>query len=231
MERSLRQVLTRRPNPFTFSPETAGPATQRRPSFAPNYLLEVRMSRRSMYLALAPLFVIPIASAMPQAPVTRADKIANAAAAAPAAIVEKATIMDWPAKEGAKMETLRAGSNGWTCLPDMPMTKGNDPMCVDDQWMMWMEALVSKTPPHHKHAGIGYMLAPGGAWGSNTDPYAEKETSTNEWGYDPPHVMLLVTDVKELQGLPTKRQVGAPWVMWSGTPYAHVMVPVVSEKK
>jgi len=37
-------------------------------------------------------------------------------------------------------------------------------------------------------------IAPGGGYGSNKDPFADKEAPDNEWGYDPPHVMLLVPD-------------------------------------
>src|SRR5436309_14967082 len=169
--------------------------------------------------------------AVAQAKLTKAQRIADAMKAAPRSISAKATIMDWPATEGAKMVTLRAGTNGWTCLPDFPATRGDDPMCVDDQWMSFINAMMSKTAPQVPHEGIGYMLAPGGAYGSNNDPYATKETPTNEWGFDPPHIMLVVPDAHALQDLPTMRQSGGPWVMWSGTPYAHLMVPVASTTK
>src|SRR2546426_7551182 len=169
--------------------------------------------------------------AIAQAKLTKAQKIADAIKAAPRSISAKATIMDWPATEGGTMVTLRAGTNGWTCLPDFPATKGNDPMCVDDQWMSFMNAMMGKTTPRISRAGVGYMIAPGGAYGSNKDPFATKATAENDWGYDPPHVMLLVTDQRTLQGIPTARQNGAPWVMWAGTPYAHVMVPVSSAKR
>lgn len=162
---------------------------------------------------------------------TKAKKIANAMTAAPRSISGHAMIMDWPATEGAPMTMLREGTNGWTCLPDFPMTKGNDPMCVDDQWMGFMSAMMKKETPKVSHAGVGYMIAPGGAWGSNTDPYASKPTADNDWGYDPPHVMLLVTDPASLNGVPTSRESGVPWVMWKGTPYVHIMVPVASVKK
>jgi len=66
---------------------------------------------------------------------TTAQKIANATSSAPAAVSGQATVMDWPTKEGAMPDTLRAGTNGWTCFPDMPETKGNDPMCIDDVWI------------------------------------------------------------------------------------------------
>src|SRR2546422_7052829 len=69
--------------------------------------------------------------AVAQAKLTKAQKIADAMKAAPRSISAKATIMDWPATEGGKMVTLRAGTNGWTCLPDFPATRGDDPMCVE----------------------------------------------------------------------------------------------------
>jgi hypothetical protein len=157
-------------------------------------------------------------------------KIKNAMAAAPVSISSKAAIMDWPASEGAEPALLRKGRNGWVCYPDFPVTKGNDPMCLDDSWQAWMEAYMAKKPVQITHAGVGYMIAPGGSWGSNTDPYANKATPDNDWGYDPPHVMMLIPDAEGLKGLPTDRQGGGPWVMWSGTPYAHIMAPVASMK-
>ncbi len=185
---------------------------------------------------LATLLVLTLLSGMfhradAQTPMTKDQKIADAMKAAPASIAAAATIMDWPATPGGQMTTLRAGTNGWTCLPDFPATRGDDPMCVDDVWMSFMGALTNKAAPQIAHEGVGYMIAPGGGYGSNKDPFAEKEAPDNEWGYDPPHIMLLVPDAHALQGLPTTRQSGGPWVMWTGTPYAHIMVPVESTKK
>ena len=67
-------------------------------------------------------------------------------------------------------------------------------------------------------------------WGdkgaSNTDPYATKKTADNQWVVSGPHIMLLPVDVKELDAYPTDWSKGGPWVMWKGTPYAHIMVPM-----
>lgn len=162
---------------------------------------------------------------------SKAAKIRNAESAAPADIAAKATIMDWPATEGARPVQLRAGTNGWVCYPDMPPTKGNDPMCLDATWQKWAEALMNKRTPELTSTGVAYMIAPGGGWGSNTDPYATKETPDNDWGHDPPHIMVVVPDAAMLAGMPTKRPAdGGPWVMWSGTPYVHIMVPVSRTK-
>jgi hypothetical protein len=156
------------------------------------------------------------------------EKVANAMSAAPSSISSKATILDWPATEGDKPVTLRAGSNGWSCLPDMPDTEGNDPACLDQPWMQWVEAYMSKTTPHLTHVGIGYMIASGGGWGSNTDPYAMKQTADNHWGHHEPHLMIVVPDVKSLEGMSTDPANGGPYVMYAGTPYAHIMAPIRS---
>jgi hypothetical protein len=163
---------------------------------------------------------------MPAKPMTNAQKIANAMAAAPAAISAKATILDWPAEDGGQPVVLRAGSNGWTCLPDTIHTAGNDPMCLDGPWMKWLEAYLAKKPVTIATLGVSYMLAPGGAEASNTDPYAMKMTPDNHWGHHAPHVMIAVPDLKSLDGLPTDPKNGGPYVMWKGTPYAHIMAPV-----
>ena len=158
---------------------------------------------------------------------TREQKIANALSAAPASVSAKATILDWPAKEGAAPTVLRAGTNGWSCLSDMPDTHGNDPMCLDEPWMKWVEAYMSKTAPKISRVGIGYMMAPGGSHGSNTDPYAMAESAGNQWAHHPPHMMIVVPDLKSLEGISTNPHNGGPYMMYKGTPYAHIMAPTV----
>ena len=156
---------------------------------------------------------------------TRDQKIANAMSAAPAAVSEKATILDWPAKEGDSPSVLRPGTNGWNCLPDMPDTEGNDPMCLDAMWMKWVEAYMAKSTPQVTSVGIGYMMAPGGSHGSNTDPYAMAASPANQWAHHPPHMMIVVPDLKALDGFSTDPSNGGPYVMYTGTPYAHIMAP------
>lgn len=175
-------------------------------------------------LGIAALLVPALAGA--QAGASPEARIRAAMSAAPPQVAANATIMDWPAEHGGEPVQLRAGSNGWVCFPDMPETPGNDPMCLDEVWMGWAQALMSRTAPRVERMGIGYMMAPGGAHGSNTDPFATGPTADNEWGHDPPHLMIVVPDPAALEGLPTTRESGGPWVMFRGTPYAHVMVPL-----
>lgn len=161
-----------------------------------------------------------------QAPRTKEQKIANAMTAAPAQLSADATIMDWPASDSAEPVVLRTGTNGWVCFPDIAGSTGNDPMCLDNKWQGWMKAYMAHQPPQVTSLGMAYMLAPGGAEASNTDPYATGPTSDNQWGHDGPHLMLVVANPRALLGLPTTRQEGEPYVMWPGTPYVHIMVPV-----
>ena len=106
---------------------------------------------------------------------------------------------------------LREGSNGWNCFPDFPATPGNDPMCLDAPWITFVNAMLAKKPPEITQMGFGYMIAPGGGFGSNTDPFATKETADNEWGQDPPHIMIVVPKAEMLPAcrpIETRRPLG-----------------------
>lgn len=147
------------------------------------------------------------------------DKIASALSAAPEAIGDAATVMAWDGSE------LRSGSNGWTCFPDVPGTPGDDPMCLDGEWVKWAEAWQGRTEPEITRLGLAYMLA-GGTDASNTDPYATEPEGGEAWVRSGPHVMVIVPDLSALEGITTDPENGGPWVMWKGTPYAHIMMPV-----
>lgn len=163
---------------------------------------------------------------MPAGTMTKAQKIANARSAAPAEISANASVYDYPAKEGEAPVLLAKGTNGYSCFPDMPDTKGNDPVCADEPWMQWMQSYMSHKSPSVSRVGIAYMAAEGGSWVSNTDPFGMTETPTNQWSHHPPHVMLVIPDLKSLAGISTDPNNGGPYVMWAGTPYAHIMTPI-----
>jgi len=157
---------------------------------------------------------------------SKGAKIASATSAAPASIAANATVMDWPGKDG-KMATLREGSNGWTCMPSHPKSKyiQNDAMCLDQTWLSFIGALTSKTAPSVKQVGYSYMLS-ANDWESNTDGAATAPTPDNQWHHVGSHVMVVYPDAKMLEGIPTRPSKQGAYVMWPGTPYAHVMFPV-----
>lgn len=152
-------------------------------------------------------------------------KIEVAMSAAPASVAENATIFDLQVDAAGQFIVLREGSNGWSCFPDAPGTPSNDPMCLDQTWMDWLAALLAGKAPTTKVLGLAYMLQ-GGSDASNTDPFATEPAAGDEWVASPPHVMFLLPEKIDLTVFSAEHGSGGPWVMWAGTPYEHIMMPV-----
>lgn len=153
-----------------------------------------------------------------------ATAIKSAESAAPAAVAAGATIYSVDAS-GA-MTTLREGTNGFWCMPDYPGSPGPDPMCGDANSMEWVMAWLGKKDPPKGKVGFMFMLS-GGSDSSNTDPYATGPAEGNNWVTTGPHVML-VNAMDMMTGYPAEPapDTAQPYVMWAGTPYAHLMIPV-----
>jgi len=145
-------------------------------------------------------------------------KITEALRAAPSGIAEHATVKDW---DGT---ILRKGNDVWTCYPS-PESMPHSPMCMDAVWAKWGEAWMNKKPFKTDRMGLAYMLM-GDSGSSNTDPFAEKRTADNKWVVEGPHLMVIAPDSKMLEGISDDPYSGGPYVMWKGTPYEHIMVPV-----
>lgn len=165
-------------------------------------------------VALAALLTVPAVSLAGD----DAELLADALSAAWPGMAEEATVVDW---EG---NVLQEGSNGYTCLPSPPMLTGNAPMCMDSEWMKWADAWQNKKDYSAESLGISYMLA-GDEGASNIDPYADGPTKDNEWIEEGAHLMILAPS-SMLESFPTDPKNGGPYVMWKGTPYAHLMVPI-----
>ncbi len=159
-------------------------------------------------------------------------KIREARSAAPRDISGNATIMDWPDTPNGQMKQLRAGTNGWMCMPSTGAGGGvgADPMCLDKAFSAWAGAWMGKKDPPASSMGTAYMLR-GDKGASNTDPFATGQTPDNQWVTSGPHVMMIVPDLSQLDAFPTDPHNGGPWVMWKGTKYAHLMVPVAAMPK
>ena len=171
------------------------------------------MSRARILLAT---FVF--AASMPPALIAQDHQamIKDALSAATPAMGIDATVMDW---EG---NVLKEGNNGWTCFPT-PEQFDNAPMCFDETWLAWAHAWMTKGDLTIDKVGISYMLG-GDSGASNSDPYAEGRT--DDWVVAGPHLMIVVPDPAMLAGIPTDPDNGGPWIMWQGTEYVHVMVPL-----
>jgi hypothetical protein len=143
--------------------------------------------------------------------------------AAPKPVLENATILNMG--EDGKMRVVRPGSNGWTC-----MDPGGAPMCADKAAMEWAAAWQSHGPAPQK-LGFMYMLN-GDTGASNTDPYAKGETADNNWVRTGAHVMIVGAEAQSMMQLyprEAKADPAKPYVMWPGSPYEHLMLPVAVE--
>ena len=174
------------------------------------------MRKRTLGILTVALMLTPFVASAQDKP----DPLTEALSAAWPGMAEDATVVDW---EG---NVLREGSNGYTCMPTPPMLKVAAPMCMDSEWMKWADAWLNKKDYAAESLGISYMLA-GDGGASNIDPYAEGPTDDNEWIREGAHLMILAPSAL-LEAYPTDPHNGGPYVMWKGTPYAHLMVPIGS---
>lgn len=163
-----------------------------------------------------------------QTGMTDEEKIENAMSAGPDEITQDATILEWPTEPGGEFNVLREGTNGWSCIISSPgaVAKGqNNALCDDEVWLAWEHAFMEGRTPEIDRLGVSYSLS-NTAEGSNTDPSAIGPTEDNEWHMMGPHIALLVPDPALFEGISTDPHNGGPYVMWAGTPYAHIMLPV-----
>ncbi len=145
--------------------------------------------------------------------------IKEALSAAPPGLAAVSAVHDW---EG---NVLREGSSNYVCMPRTPGSEVVNSMCLDQAWLGWAKAWMSKQPVKIDTVGTAYMLA-GDGGGSNIDPFADKETADNQWVVEGPHLMIVIPDTAALDGIPTDPKNGGPYVMWKGTPYAQIMAPL-----
>lgn len=174
----------------------------------------------------SPAAAAPTTASAP--PTTQEGKIQNAMSAAPDSVAQAATIMDWPTTEGGEFTQLRAGTNGWVCYPSTPAATGavgQDPMCLDAEFQKWAGAWMTKKSPKLAGVGLAYMLQ-GDRGASITDPFAKTAADAKDWVVAGPHIMVTTPNTAALASLPGVPAGGIPWVMWKGTPYAHIMVPM-----
>ena len=149
---------------------------------------------------------------------TDEERIQNALSGGPAVISDGARVMDWPTRAnpegpGVELIELRAGDNGWTCIPDLLDTPGNDPMCLNDIYLQALIARHNNEAPPDTGIGVGYMLQEGTPKGS------------------PPHMMVYVPESEaDYANYPTEPG-PTPWVMFPDTPYAHLMITMVEGAK
>lgn len=169
--------------------------------------------RRFVFAVFAVLIWASVAAAE-----TDQAKIQRALSAAPEWLKAGATVAEMDMN--GKQTILRPGTNGFTCVPGTPGVIGDDAMCMDAQGMVWVKSLMAHAAkPANTAPAVIYMLN-GGTVYSDSDPYA----TTGKPITDPPHWMIMWPFDSKTSGLPDSRVATGTWIMWAGTPYAHLMI-------
>jgi hypothetical protein len=145
-----------------------------------------------------------------------------ALSAAPPHIAKDATVM-LPGPDGAMVEAKK-GTNGFTCIPTVNGRETPDPMCMDAAVGQWVDSLIHKAPkPTNTVPGISYMGRGGYHWEKDGAILMEEAPGAT-LVKEPPHWMMMWPFDAKATGLPTMPNPAGVYVMFDGTPYAHLMV-------
>ena len=167
----------------------------------------------------------------PDGPHTSVEwQVAAYSSAAPDFLGAGATVM---APDGKTV--LRAGTNGWTCMASTPgydATKGWEsaaaaaPVCLDAAGFPWLQAyMTGATPTIERDAFVWMLNGDLGFDNSNPAVMTEADAAPGQFVKSGPHLMIMPKDPKTLDLFPTDFTKGEPYVMFKGSPYAHLMIP------
>ncbi len=176
---------------------------------------------QTLYAALVGSLLLP-SSGRAQGGMSDAEFIKLAESGAPANIAAKAAVARVDAQKKTAIE-LRAGTNGFTCslAPD-----GSDaPFCGDKNAWAWFTAAFTGQPkPPNTEPGISYMMQGGVHYETAAGDIVMEKTASTKAVKEPPHWMLMWPIDPAATGLPTRPNAGGAYIMFAGTPYAHLMV-------
>lgn len=145
-----------------------------------------------------------------------------ALSAAPAHISKEAGVMVFGAD--GKLIEAKKSENGFTCIPTVMNLPDPDPMCMDGAAFQWMTDIMNKAPkPSNTVPGIAYMARGGSHFEKDKKVVMEKETGAKVVK-EPPHWMVMWPFDPAATKLPTAPNPSGAYIMFDGTPYAHLMV-------
>jgi len=135
-----------------------------------------------------------------------AEKITSAMQAGPKFVTRNATVLDWPTSPGGEYRVLRAGTNGWTCLPGFPRAYHDEPGCFDQVFLQFIKDSMAGRTPKMKSVGISYMY--GGFW----VPNKSRAMGTGDEFHVGPHIMIVGPDQRMLETMNHDGSNGEPYV-------------------
>lgn len=142
--------------------------------------------------------------------------------AAPAHIAKDAGVI-LPGADG-KMVEVKKNTNGFTCMPTVNGRETPDPMCMDAATGQWVDSLINKAPkPSNTVPGVSYMARGGFHWEKDGKILMEEEAGA-KLVKEPPHWMVMWPFDSKATGLSTIPNPSGVYIMFDGTPYAHLMI-------
>lgn len=152
---------------------------------------------------------------------SKEEQIKAALSAAPPEIAKEATVKVYI---DGKLIEAKKGTNGFVCYPDISNLSEPDPICNNPAAEQWLNDLISgKEKPTIATPGVSYMAA--GGW------HFEKEgkivMADGEGAKkvrQPPHWMIFWPFDSKTTGLPANVNPLGTYIMFDGTPYAHLMI-------
>jgi hypothetical protein len=150
------------------------------------------------------------------------DQTALALSAAPRHIAREAGVMVYGAD--GKLTEVKKSENGFTCIPTVMNLPEPDPICMDGAAHQWMTDIMNNAPkPSNTIPGIAYMARGGSHFEKDKKVVMQKEAGAKVVK-EPPHWMVMWPFESALTKLPTAPNPSGSYIMFDGTPYAHLMI-------
>lgn len=122
-----------------------------------------------------------------------------------------------------KLTETKKSTNGFTCIPTVMNLPDPDPMCMDAAVQQWMTDLMDQAPkPTNTTPGIAYMARGGSHF--EKDERVVMSGDGAKTVKEPPHWMLMWPFDAHATKLPTTPNASGVYIMFEGTPYAHLMI-------
>lgn len=149
------------------------------------------------------------------------DQTALALSAAPAHISKDAGVMVFGAD--GKLTETRKSANGFTCIPTVMNLPDPDPMCMDAASQQWFTDITNNAPkPTNTVPGIAYMVRGGSHF--EKDGKVVMSGDGAKIVKEPAHWMVMWPFDAAATKLPTTPNPSGTYIMFDGSPYAHLMV-------
>jgi hypothetical protein len=180
-------------------------------------------------IPLAALQAAPVAAqqaparpaAAGQNPEAEAEFIKAAEEGAPEQISTKAAIARL--EPSGATAIVRPGSNGFTCT--LMADESHTPACANAQGFKWLVAATAHKPaPPAGGTGVVYMAKGSTHFETPEGEIVMAPTGQTKSVREPPHWMLLTPLDPAATGIPTRPNAGGAYIMFAGTPYAHLML-------